>query len=87
MDLGQQHFLMQEEVEETVKDHRYVVRPGDCLRNIAYRYYGNGDYYDLLYQVNRGVIGYDEDLILPGTRLFIPEVGDQQDTKRKTGLN
>ena len=87
MDLGQQHFLMQEEVEETVNDHRYVVRPGDCLRNIAYRYYGNGDYYDLLYRVNRGVIGYDEDLILPGTRLFIPEVGDQQDTKRKTGLN
>lgn len=87
MDMGQQHYLMPEEVEETVNDHRYVVKPGDCLRNIAYRYYGNGDYYDLLYRVNRNVIGFDENLIFPGTRLFMPEVGNSQDTRKKEGLN
>lgn len=81
MDLGQQHYLMQEEVEETVDDHRYIVSPGDCLWNIAYKSYGNGEYYDLIYRVNRSIIGWDEDLILPGTRLYIPEVGNEQDTK------
>ena len=81
MDMGQQHYLMPDEVEETVNDHKYVVKPGDCLRNIAYQYYGNGDYFDVLYLLNRNVIGFDENLILPGTKLFIPEMGDRQDTK------
>lgn len=81
MDMGQQHCLMPDEVEETVNDHKYVVQPGDCLRNIAYQYYGNGDYFDVLYLLNRNVIGFDENLILPGTKLFIPEMGDRQDTK------
>lgn len=81
MDLGQQHYLMQEEVEETVDDHRYIVSPGDCLWNIAYKSYGNGEYYDLIYHMNRNVIGWDEDLILPGMRLYIPEAGNEQDTK------
>lgn len=81
MDLGQQHYLMPEEVEETVDDHRYIVSPGDCLWNIAYKSYGRGDYYDLIYRMNRSIIGRDEDLILPGTRLYIPEAGNEQDTK------
>lgn len=81
MDLGQQHYLMPEEVEETMDDHRYIVSPGDCLWNIAHKSYGCGEYYDLIYRMNRSVIGWDENLILPGTRLYIPEVGNEQDTK------
>ena len=81
MDLGQQHYLMPEEVEETMDDHRYIVSPGDCLWNIAHKSYGCGEYYDLIYRMNRSIIGWDENLILPGTRLYIPEVGNEQDTK------
>ena len=80
-DIGQQSALMPQEVEATVKDHKYVVKQGDCLSDIAYRHYGNGAYYDLLYRVNRELIGNDENLILPGTQLFIPEAGNSQDTK------
>lgn len=81
MDMGQQHYYMPKEVEDTVEDHYYVVQSGDCLSKIAYKFYKNGAYYDLLYRVNRSVIGWDKNLILPGTRLFIPETGNAQDTK------
>lgn len=81
MDLGQRHYLTPEEVEETVDDHKYIVRPGDCLWDIAYRSYGRGSYYDLLYRLNRETIGPDENLLVPGTRLFVPEAGNPQDTK------
>ncbi len=81
MDLGQQHYLMPEEVEETVDDHMYIVSPGDCLWNIAYNSYGHGEYYDLIYRMNRNIIGQNEDLLQPGIRLYVPEVGNVQDTK------
>ncbi len=81
MDLGQQHYLMPEDVEAAMEDHMYVVKPGDCLWKIAYRAYGHGTYCDLLYRVNRDIIGREEDLLMPGTRLYIPEVGNAQDTK------
>lgn len=80
MDLGQQHYLIPEEVEKTVDDHMYVVIPGDCLWNIAYKHYGHGEYYDLIYRMNWNVIGGDEDLLLPGMRLYVPEVGNAEDT-------
>ena len=80
MDLGQQHYLIPEEVEKTVDDHMYVVSPGDCLWNIAYKHYGHGEYYDLIYRMNWNVIGGDEDLLLPGMRLYVPEVGNAEDT-------
>lgn len=81
MDLGQQHYLMPEEVEKTVDDHMYTVEPGDCLWKIAHKSYGQGDYYDLIYRVNRSVIGWDEDLLQPGMRLYVPEAGNAEDTK------
>ncbi|MDE6748461.1 MAG: LysM peptidoglycan-binding domain-containing protein [Lachnospiraceae bacterium] len=81
IDMGQQHYLMPQDVEDTLDDHKYVVKPGDCLWNIAYKYYGHGSYYELLHRVNRSVIGWDENLILPGMRLYIPEAGNVQDTK------
>ena len=34
----------------------------------------------LIYYVNRERIGADENLILPGTRLYVPETGNEQDT-------
>lgn len=74
IDMGQQHYLMPQDVEDTLDDHKYVVKPGDCLWKIADKYYGQGEYYDLLHLANRDVIGWDENLILPGTRLFIPEI-------------
>ena len=81
MNLGQQHYLMPEEVEETVDDHTYTVKPGDCLWKIAYEYYGRGVCYDLICRMNRSVIGWDENLLQPGMRLYIPEIGNAQDTK------
>ena len=81
IDMGQQHYLMPQDVEDTLDDHIYVVKPGDCLWNIAYKNYGHGSYYELLHRVNRSVIGWDENLILPGMRLYIPEAGNAQDTK------
>lgn len=80
-DMGQQHYLMPEDVEDTVDDHKYIVKSGDCLRNIAYKCYGDASYYSLLYRLNREVIGSDENLILPGMRLVVPEVGSEKDTK------
>lgn len=74
IDMGQQDYLMPEEVEDTVMDHKYVVEPSDCLWDIADRYYGDGMKYSLLHTVNRAVVGWDPELILPGTRLFIPEI-------------
>ncbi len=81
IDMGQQHYLMPKEVEETLDDHIYTVNPGDCLWNIAKQHYGYGSYYTLLYRMNRGTIGDDNYLLLPGMRLYIPEVGNAQDTK------
>lgn len=82
-DMGQEPYLMPQDVEETVEDHKYVVKPGDSLWKIAYECYGQGSQYELLYQVNRELIGPDANLILPGTRLYIPETGSERDTKRK----
>ncbi len=80
MDMGQRHYLMPEEVEETADDHKYTVRPGDCLWDIAKRCYGHGAYCELIYHENRSVVGPDENLLVPGMRLYLPEVGNAQDT-------
>lgn len=74
-DMGQQHYLMPQDVEETLTEHKYVVQPGDCLWDIAYRHYGNGSYNEIIYRANRQLIGRDRNMILPGVRLYIPEVG------------
>lgn len=81
MDLGQQHYQMPEEIEATLEDHYYVVAPGDCLWNISGRCYGQGRRCDLIWRMNRSVIGSDPDLLMPGTRLYLPEAGNAQDTR------
>jgi nucleoid-associated protein YgaU len=53
------------------ESHYYTVRPGDCLRWIAERFYGDSESYIGIYEVNRDQID-DPSLILPGQVLLIP---------------
>lgn len=50
----------------------YTVVKGDCLWNIAKRFYGDGSKYTAIYNANRGVIGGNPNLIYPGQVLSIP---------------
>lgn len=52
----------------------YTVVRGDCLWNIAKRFYGNGAKYTVIYNANKGVIGSNPNLIYPGQVLTIPAV-------------
>jgi len=52
----------------------YTVVKGDCLWNIAKRFYGNGSKYTVIYDANRGVVGGNPNLIYPGQVLTIPAV-------------
>lgn len=50
----------------------YKVVSGDCLWNIAKKYYGNGSKYTLIYNANKGKIK-NPNLIYPGQVLTIPK--------------
>lgn len=50
----------------------YTVVKGDCLWNIAKKFYGNGSKYTVIYNANKGVIGGNPNLIYPGQVLTIP---------------
>lgn len=50
----------------------YTVVKGDCLWNIAKRFYGSGAKYTLIYNANKSVIGGNPNLIYPGQVLTIP---------------
>ena len=57
----------------TKKSKRYyTVKSGDCLWNIAKKYYGDGSKYMKIYNANKSVIGKNPDLIYPKQRLEIP---------------
>ena len=49
----------------------YTVKRGDCLWNIAKKYYGNGSKYTTIYNANRDKIK-NPNLIYPGQVLTIP---------------
>jgi nucleoid-associated protein YgaU len=51
----------------------WIVQPGDYLIKIAERFYADGDQWSRIYDANRGVIGTNPNLIIPGQRLVIPE--------------
>ena len=53
------------------KTKTYTVKRGDCLWNIAKRFYGNGTQYTKIYNANRGKIK-NPNLIYPGQVLTIP---------------
>lgn len=50
----------------------YTVVKGDCLWNIAKKFYGNGSKYSVIYNANRSVVGGNPNLIYPGQVLTIP---------------
>lgn len=50
----------------------YTVVKGDCLWNIAKKFYGSGAKYTLIYNANKGVIGGNPNLIYPGQTYTIP---------------
>lgn len=50
----------------------YTVVRGDCLWNIAKKFYGNGSKYTTIYNANKSVIGGNPNLIYPGQVLTIP---------------
>lgn len=52
----------------------YTVVKGDCLWNIAKRFYGNGALYTIIYDANRALIGGNPNLIYPGQVLTIPAI-------------
>lgn len=54
------------------KPKTYTVQKGDCLYNIAKKFYGNGSEYTKIYNANKNVIGANPNLIYAGTVLTIP---------------
>lgn len=52
----------------------YTVVKGDCLWNVAKKFYGNGSKYTIIYDANKGVIGDNPNLIYQGQVLIIPAV-------------
>lgn len=59
-------------VDNTVKPKTYTVKGGDCLWNIARKFYGNGNKYMTIYNANKSVIGGNPNLIYAGQVLTIP---------------
>lgn len=55
-----------------VTGQSYTVVSGDCLYNIARRFYGNGGLWSKIYDANRAVIGGNPNLIYPGQVYTIP---------------
>ena len=49
----------------------YTVRSGDCLWNIAKKFYGNGSQYTKIYNANKDKIK-NTNLIYPNQVLWIP---------------
>jgi nucleoid-associated protein YgaU len=50
----------------------YTVEPGDTLRSIAEKVYGDADQWPRLYDANRDVIGANPDNLRAGMQLAIP---------------
>lgn len=50
----------------------YTVQSGDCLWNIAKKFYGSGAQYTKIYNANKSIIGNNPALIKSGQKLVIP---------------
>lgn len=60
---------------KTTSDSKsYTVVSGDCLWNIAKKFYGDGSKYPVIYDANKNVVGSDPNLIYPGQVLTIPGI-------------
>lgn len=49
----------------------YKVQPGDSLRSIAAKFYGNGNLWSHVYNANTDVVSNPQKLV-PGQTLYIP---------------
>ena len=58
-------------VSSAPSGQNYTVKRGDCLWNIAKRFYGNGSKYTVIYNANKSKIK-NPNLIYPGQVLWIP---------------
>lgn len=59
---------------EPTSPQTYTVAKGDCLWNIAKKFYGNGAKYTDIYNANKNVIGGNPNQIYPGQVLTIQNV-------------
>lgn len=50
----------------------YIVKKGDCLWNLAKKFYGNSASYTKIYNANKKIIGSNPNKIYPGQVLKIP---------------
>lgn len=50
----------------------YTVKSGDCLYNIAKKFYGNGEEWKKIYNANKSIIGSNPNIIKVGQVLTIP---------------
>lgn len=57
---------------EAAAKKTYTVKKGDCLWNIAKKFYGKGSDYTKIYNANKGTIGSNPNLIYPGQVFTIP---------------
>jgi nucleoid-associated protein YgaU len=63
----------EQRVDNTVQPKTYTVVKGDCLWNIAKKFYGSGAQYTKIYNANKSVIGGNPNLIYAGQVLTIPD--------------
>lgn len=61
-------------VDNTEAAQTYTVVKGDCLWNIAKKFYGSGAQYTVIYNANTAVIGSNPNLIYPRQVLTIPAI-------------
>ncbi len=61
-------------VESSSTPRTYTVVKGDCLWNIAKKYYGDGSKYTVIYEANKSIIGSNPNLIYPGQVFTIPYI-------------
>ena len=59
-------------IQKPTPSKTYVVQQGDDLSEIAKGAYGVRDYYMLIYNANKNVIGPNPDVVIPGQILYIP---------------
>ena len=76
----------------------YIVKKGDCLWNIAKKFYGNGAKWTIIYNANKSAIEEDAKKhgrksssnghwIYPGLKLLIPNVNSTGSTASPSGSN
>ena len=59
-------------VDNTVRPSTYTTQPGDCLWNLAKKYYNDGSKSKDIYEANKSIIGSRPNVLLPGLTLTFP---------------